>query len=155
MTLSHEQMIGHLNRLLVTQRCSLARYLSKSLFWTHQGNEALVKAIFRIADDQKHYAHRLTDAIEERDGRVESAASPMAFTSLHDLSLDYLLTRLIEYQQRDIQVIQQCAAEPGQDDPARNLSDEILKSEREHLELMQSHLLAQSLPKARSSSLTG
>ncbi len=146
MTLSHEQMIGHLNRLLVTQRCSLARYLSKSLFWTHRGNEALVKAIRGISDDQKHYAHRLIEAIGERDGRVESTSFPMAFTSLNDLALDYLLTRLIEYQRRDLQVIQQCAAESVKGTLAPSLGEEILRSEREHLDILKSFSLTQSLP---------
>ena len=144
MTLSHEQMIGDLNRLLVTQRCSLVSYLSKALFWTHRGNEALVKAIRGISNDQKHYAHRLTEAIGERDGRVESTSFPIAFTSLNDLALDYLLTKLIEYQRRNIQVIQQCAAEPTKDMPARSLGDEILSSAREHLEILKSFLISQS-----------
>jgi bacterioferritin (cytochrome b1) len=140
----HEQMIVHLNRLLVTQRCSLVGYLSKALFWTHQGNEALVKAIRGITDDQEHYADRLTEAIEERNGRVESTIFPMAFMSLNDLALDYRLTRLIEYQRRDIQVIQQCAAEPSKDTLARSLGDEILRSSREHLEILKSFLIPQS-----------
>lgn len=44
----------------------------------------------------------------------------------------------MEYQRRDIQVIQQYVAEPGDGAMALSLGEEILRSEREHLEMLKS-----------------
>ena len=64
----------------------------------------------------------------------------MAFMSLNDLALDYLLTRLIEHQQRDIQAIEQCVAELVEDPLAWSLASEVLGSERAHLDTLKEFL---------------
>ncbi len=138
--MSREKVIGDLNCLLAIQRFSLVDYLSEAPPWTHSGNEPLVDAIRGIVRDHEHYAQRLAEAINERRGHVESGSFPMAFMSLNYLALDYLLTRLIEQQQRDIQAIEQCVAQLGEDTLARSLASEVLGSERAHLDNLKEFL---------------
>ena len=58
----------------------------------------------------------------------------MEFTGYHDLSLDFLITKLIEHQQKDIADIQAVvdAAEEGTD--VRAIAEECLGAAKGHLE---------------------
>jgi hypothetical protein len=130
-----------LNRLLAIQRFSLANYVIQASPWTHSGNEPAVETLKVIVDDHAHYAQLLADAIDARDGLVESGSFPMSFASLSDLTLDYVLSQLIEYQHRDIQRIEQCVSELVGDPLAWSLASEVLGSERAHLEILKESLL--------------
>lgn len=134
------EVIDVLNRLLATQCSSLVDYLSEAPPWMHSGNEPLVEGMRGIVRDHQHYAQQLAEAIDERRGSVDSGTFPMAFMSLNYLALDYLLTRLIEYQERDIQATEQCVAEMVEDPLARSLASEVLGSERAHLDILKEFL---------------
>ena len=138
--MSQQTVIEALNRLLAHQCYSLVNYLSEAPPWTHPGNEELVEATRNIADDHEHYAQRLADAIEDRRGVLEAGRYPMRFLSLNDLALDYLLSRLIEEQQRNIRAIAQCVADLVDDPQARRLASEVLGSERAHLDILKEFL---------------
>jgi hypothetical protein len=138
--MSRPKVIGVLNRLLANQRFYLANYLSEAAPWTRSGNEPLVEGIRGIVHDHEHYAQRLAEAIDERHGVVDSGSFPMTFMSLNDLALDYLLARIIENQQRDIQAIEQCVAELVEDSLAWSLAREVLGSERAHLDILKEFL---------------
>jgi hypothetical protein len=138
--MSQQIVIEALNRLLAIQCYSLVDYLSEAPPWTHPGNEDLVDATRDIVDDHEHYAQRLADAIEGGEGCLVSGSFPMTFLSLNDLAQDYLLAKLIENQQRNIQAIEQCVAELVEDPLAWSLASEILGSERAHLDILQEFL---------------
>ena len=133
-------VIDVLNRLLANQCYSLVNYLSQAPPWTRPCNEELVQVILGITQDREHYAQRLAEATYERDGVVDSGLFPMTFMSLNDLALDYLLAKLIENQQRDIQAAEQCAAELVEDPLAWSLASEVLGSERAHLDILKEFL---------------
>ena len=138
--MSEQTVIGALNRLLANECYSLVNYLSKAPPWTHSGNEELVSATRNSLADHEHYAHRLANAIEDRDGCLVAGSFPMTFLSLNDLALDYLLAKLIENQQSNIQATEQCVAELVEDPPAWSLASEMLGSERAHLEILNEFL---------------
>jgi bacterioferritin (cytochrome b1) len=138
--MSRPNVIDVLNRLLANQCYSLVNYLSEAPPWTRPGNEELVHVILGITQDREHYAQRLAEAIYERDGGVDSGLFPMTFMSLNDLALDYLLAKLIENQQRDIQAAEQCVAELVEDPLAWSLASEVLGSERAHLDILKEFL---------------
>lgn len=138
--MSQPQVIDVLNRLLANQCFSLVDYLGEAPPWTHSDNEPLVAVIRGILHDHEHYAQRLAEAIDERNGRVHSGTFPMAFMSLNYLALDYLLIRLIENQHRDIQTIEQRVAELVEDPLAWSLASEVLGSERAHLDILGEYL---------------
>ena len=138
--MSQPKVIGVLNRLLANQCFSLVDYLSEAPPWTRSGNEPLVEGIRGIVHDHEHYAQRLAEAIDDRDGLVDSGSFPITFMSLNDLALDYLLARLIENQQRDIQATEQCVAELVEDPLAWSLASEVLGSEQTHLDILKEFL---------------
>ena len=138
--MSRSKVVDALNRLLANQCCSLVNYLSEARPWTHPGNEVLVEETRSIVADHEHYSQRLAEAIEDRDGNVNSGCFPMTFTSLNDLALDYLLVRLIEDQQINIQAAEQCMAELVEDPPAWSLASEVVGNERAHLDIMKEFL---------------
>lgn len=135
-----QTVIGALNRLMGNQCYSLVDYLNEAPPWTHPGNEALVEAARGIVADHEHYAQRLAEAIEDRDGCLASGSFPMTFLSLNDLALDYLLVRLIENQRSNIQAAEQCVAELVEDPQAWSLAGEVLGSERAHLDILKEFL---------------
>ena len=138
--MSQQTVLGALNHLMAIQCYSLVNYLSEALPWTHPGSEKLVAAIRSIADDHEHYARRLADAIEDRNGCVAMGSFPMAFLSLNDLALDYLLVRLIEHQRSNIQAAEKSVTELVEDSHAWNLASEVLGSDRAHLDNLKEFL---------------
>ena len=90
-----------LNRLLVLHERSLPMYLSYAP--PHRACAAIRKAkavLDQIVDDQKRTVDRLATIILDSNGIVEHGEFPMSFTSLHDLSLAYLLKLMIERQEK-------------------------------------------------------
>lgn len=138
--MSTQNIVVTLNQLLADQRFCLVNYVSQSLPWTHAGNEALSEAICSIANDHEHYSRRLSELIGERDGTIGPGTFSTVFTSLNDLSLDYLLTRIIVDQRNRIQNSQEIAAELMGDEQAWNLAREILGSERAHFDILNEFL---------------
>ena len=138
--MSQQTVLGALNRLMANQCYSLVNYLSEAPPWTHPGNEAMVEANRITVADHAHYAQRLAEAIEDRDGCLASGSFPMTFLSLNDLALDYLLVRLIENQRSNIQAAEQCVAELVEDPQTWRLACEVLGSEWAHLDILKGFL---------------
>ncbi len=138
--MSRAKVIDVLNCLLSIQRFSVVSYINETQPRTHPGNEVLVEATRAIAADHEYYSQRLVEAIEDRHGSVNSGSFPMRFMSLNDLALDYLLDRLIENHQRNIQVNERCVAKLVEDPQAWSLATEILGSERAHLDILMEFL---------------
>jgi hypothetical protein len=100
MLMSPPSTIEILNRLLVLHERSLPVYLSYAP--PHQlAADGKAKAVLdQIVVDQRRTIDRLGTIIIDSGGAADYGEFPMAFTSLHDLSLDYLLKLLIERQQK-------------------------------------------------------
>jgi len=129
-------MTDVLNRLLDIQCCSLANYLNETQPWTNVDNEVFKEGIRAIAKDHEHYARRLAEAIDQHGGHVNFDSYPMTFASLNDLGLDYLLQRLIPSQLASIKAIEECVSELGGDGPMVGLAQDVLGSERGHLDAL-------------------
>ncbi len=126
-----------LNRLLAILNRSLPMYLSNATPWTHPGDEQAAQTLERIVGDQRRDINRLAELIIARSGRVDPGRWPMEYTDLNFLSLDYLLRELVRHQQQDIAQIERCVFLLSQDRMARELAQEILGSEKAHLEMLQ------------------
>ena len=90
-----------------------------------------------IIADQKAMAGRIAELIDARGANVDHGTFPMEFTDLNLLSLDYLLRELVRYQKRDIATIERLIAGLAGDREARELAEEVLGSERAHLEALE------------------
>jgi hypothetical protein len=126
-----------LNRILVLHARSLAMYLG---YAPPAGIARLPEAkavLDQMVADQKRTVDRLATLILESGGTIDQGEFPMSFTSLHDLSLDYLLKLLIERQERTIAACQRLADQLGMAPYAQAAAREIIGEAKGHLENLQ------------------
>lgn len=129
--------IDILNQLLALEYRSLAQFIKVTSPWVGRDNERAYRTLENIVADQNAYAQRVAELIVARGGIPDSGEFPIEFTDLHMLSLDFLIGELIRMQRYDIELIEDCVARLQGDREARNLAEEILGSERAHLEALE------------------
>jgi hypothetical protein len=125
-----------LNRLLTVLERSLPMYLSYASPWTRRGDEKAVQALEHIVAEQKRLAERASELVLEH-GPIDMAEFPIEFLDMHDLSLDFLLSKLVEYQKRDVTALEQCAADLQSDRRAAAVAEEALGAARGQLETLE------------------
>ncbi len=123
-----------LNRLRVIHNRSLPTYLSYAVPWSHAGDEAATETLAQIANDHRTMVERLGELILENGGVTEPGSFPIAFTSLHFLSLDFLVQKLIETQQNLIQQMEDCVRQLHLAPSSQAVAQEALGEARGHLE---------------------
>ena len=101
-----------------------------------QGDGAARDTLQSVVDDQRAMAERLGELISEI-GVAYEGAFPTVFTGYHDLSFDFLLGKIIEYQQRDITAIEQSVGDLVMVPMAKALAEEALGAAKAHLEAWQ------------------
>ncbi len=126
-----------LNRLLTTIYRSLPMYLTYACPWTHQGDEVAVETLQRIVDDQKQLSARIADYIQDHYGPPNLGGYPLDFPDTHDLSLDYLVLKLVRCHKNDVAALERSVAELKDDPQALVLAEEALGSARGHLETLE------------------
>jgi hypothetical protein len=136
-----------LNRLLTILERSLPMYLSYAAPWTRQGDEKAVRALEYIVDEQERLAARVAELVLEL-GPVNVGEYPFEFYDMHDLSLDYLLSRLVEFQKKDVAAIERTVDELQSDRRAAAAAEEALGAARGQLETLEE--LAAELGKSSS-----
>ena len=127
-----------LNQVLITLHRSLAAYLSFADPWVAYNNEEPRRVVTRIVADKEQFVTRLTALLDSRRHTIDSGEFPMEFTSLHDVSLAYLVNQLIEHQRRDVQTIEAALGKLSSDAEGRTLVEEILASARRNLHSLES-----------------
>lgn len=97
-----------LNRLVAIHSRSLPVYLTDARPWGRPGQDEVRRLLQDIANDHRETVDRLAELISESDEYVNTGDFPLVFTCYNDLSLDYLLNKCIEFQKRDLRVIDEC-----------------------------------------------
>jgi len=126
-----------LNRLLVLHMRSLPMYLGYAPPNQLYQNERAKAVLAQIVEDQKRTVDRLGKLILDNNGTVDHGEFPMSFTSLHDLSLPYLLKLMIERQQRSIAACEKLADSLSMAPYAQAAAREIVGEAKGHLENLQ------------------
>jgi hypothetical protein len=62
---------------------------------------------------------------------------PIAYTELHDLSLDFLIRKAVTYQKQDLAEIERCVANLAGHPEEQSLAEEALGASRAHLEMLE------------------
>ena len=128
--------VDTLNRLYVLHHRSLPSYLSFAKPVALRGDDQAPETLEQIASDQSQICDRIGKLIVEVGGYIEPGEFPMFFTGYHDLSCGFLVEQAIRLQQRDIGVIESCAAEQDLLPLAKALAEECLGAAKGHLELL-------------------
>jgi hypothetical protein len=131
--MNEKQTLAVLNHLYAIERFSLANYLRYANPWVSVGDECLDEAIRHIADQQVELSERVGLSIIERRGQVEGGSFPSGFTAYNDLSVAYLVPRVMEDQARIVREVGEVVRQL-RTDPAYGLANEILGAEQAHLE---------------------
>jgi hypothetical protein len=140
-----------LNRLLATIYRSLPMYLTEADPWVRHNELRARDVLATIVADQRRDCHRIAELILDRYGRIELGEFPMEFTDLHFLSLDYLIGELVRHQKQDIATVEACVDRLQHDPAARTLAQEVLGSQRAHLEMLE-ELAGQSIASSSTAS---
>jgi hypothetical protein len=134
--------IDVLNRLYALHNMSLAMYLRFATPWVRDpaalnGQADSLDVLRRIAQDQTALRDRCGELILESDGVVRRGTFPLSFTSLHDLSFDFLLGKLIVDQKRLIGEFERCSAQLEYEPLAKALAEESIGFARGHLDMLE------------------
>lgn len=125
-----------LNRLLVLHSRSLASYLNYARPWALQAHPKTLAVLEQMVADQQDTVDRLAKMILETSP-VEPGEYPIAFTGWHDLSVEWLVNKLIERQQKTILLIQRIVSELNLAPYAQAVAKEVLGQAKGHLENLQ------------------
>ena len=123
-----------LMQLLVHQYRSLPMFLTEAVPWTHRGDTRATGVLMDIVKGQRELSNRIAAELEQRGWPLDMGEYPMEFLDLHFLSLDFLLQRLIENQQQEVDAIARLAAELDGDPVANDLTQEALGAAKGYLE---------------------
>ena len=135
--MNDRQVIDVLNRLLAIHTTSFPTYLVCAGPWMNRGDEAASETLSQIVADEQTTADSVVQMITDLGGSVASSSYPMLFTDLHDLALEFLLQRLVEYQHHDITSIESCVADLADAPLSRALAEEALGAAKGHLESLE------------------
>jgi len=125
-----------LNQLLALHCRSFPMYLAYARPWTHAEDQRAVETIQHIVADQRTMVVRIGTALLRDEVPPETGQFPMQFTTLHDLSLDFLVQEAIRHQQADIASIESCVEELRRAPAAGALAEEALGLAKGHLQAM-------------------
>jgi hypothetical protein len=126
-----------LNRLLTILYRSLPMYLTDACPWTQRADDKAVAALRHIVEAQKQLSNRVAEYILAHYGPIQLGEFPLDFPDTHDLSLDYLIGKLVQCQRQDVAALEQCVADLAADRAAATLAEEALGAARGHLETLE------------------
>lgn len=147
---THPESQPVLTRLLHREQYSLANYLLYARPWVPPGREYAWEEVRRIAEAQLANAVRIGRLLIQRHGYADTKFFPVAFTRHNDLSLDYHVPRLVEYQQSLLPDVECALGELGRDEEARRMVQTVLDGERKHLDALLALARAAELPRRQA-----
>lgn len=125
---------NRLNDLLIDVGRSLLQYTSECWPWASAGEADTQRALDQMAAEQRDVVAALVDLLAERGHAIDFGTYPTEYTSLHYVAVDYLLSQLVANQQSVLKECEAAAAATAADDVAKSLLDDIVVSERKHLD---------------------
>ena len=136
LAMNSEVILGTLNRLLAIHCQSVPIYLSYTSPWANQANGDTQDVLNDLVADQRLVIDRIARLIDRLGGNPDRGHR-RDLTPLNDLSLDFLLHRVIQYQKEDIAEIESCVERLRDDAEAQALAQEALGMAKGHLESLE------------------
>ena len=130
------ETIPTLNRLLAIHCQSLPSYLDQTAAWTRREDQTAAEVLHQIAEDQQYMVERIFDRIFQLRGLPERGHAE-DLTSLNDLSIGFLLARVMDRQAREIAVMMDCVESLAGDPQSQALAEEALGMAKGHLESLE------------------
>ncbi len=136
-TLDFRSSVNALNQLLIIHYRSLPMYLVEATPWTHRGDAKATEVLLDIVSDQQRTCQRIADQVNQEGGIVDMGDYPSQFAEMNFLSLDFLLKRVAEYQQRDVDTIRGIVEQLSGNLTAQVLAKESLGAAQGHLKSLE------------------
>ena len=132
--LNASQTCSSLNRLSVAHSRSLTVYLQYAPPWLEKGDEEVTTVLKQIVRDQEAMVDRIGAMIQSAGEDVDPGEFPISFASLHDLSLEYLVSLMIEGQREIISISEKAVSELAADAMAQAVAQEAVGAAKAHLD---------------------
>ena len=132
--LNASQTCSSLNRLSVAHSRSLTVYLQYAPPWLEKGHEEVTTVLEQIVSDQEATVDRIGTMIQSAGEDVDPGKFPISFTGLHDLSIEYLVSLMIEGQREIISISEQAVSELAADAMAQAVAQEAVGTAKAHLD---------------------
>ena len=132
-----EQTVNVLNHLLAIHNRSLPVYLRSAQPYVGRNGDAALELLDAIADAHFAMVDRIGEMIIELNGVIRYGEFPHRFADWHDLSLDFLLGKLIELQRLDIDRITKCVQWLEDSPRAKAIAQEALGEAKAPLESLE------------------
>ena len=126
-----------LNRLLILHERSLPVYVSYALSDQLDATPKFAAVIRQMVEDQRRTVDRLATLILDNGGDVDRGEFPMNFTGYNDLSVKFLLHKIIERQEKTIAMIEKIVEGLSTAPYAQAAAREALGEAKGHLENLQ------------------
>lgn len=97
-----------LNRLVIELDCSLLQYVGESSPWMEEGDMERQTMILRLVEQESAVVRQVIDFLASRRWPVEYGTYPTDYTDLQYLSLDFLLTQLVDHAEKNCARIASC-----------------------------------------------
>ena len=133
--MSRPAIIENLNHLVRLHNRSFPVYLASARPWTRgAADDAASELLDTMVADHLETVESLGEIILDNEGTVALGEYPMAFTSKHDLSIEYLMRYVRELQGQMIEEIQGCVDRLADDATAQAAAQEALGAAKGHLQ---------------------
>lgn len=124
---------AQLNELLILIGRSLLQYLGESWPWVGDDAVPLGQSIQKQGQDQQAEISRIVDLLDRRYHPIEFGAFPTEYTSLHYVSIDYLLDQLLAEQAALVEEVGRIASNVSGDEEAVALAQDLQQAESRRL----------------------
>ena len=132
--LNASQTCSSLNRLSVAHSRSLTVYLQYAPPWLEKGHEEVTTVLEQIVRDQEATVDRIGTMIQSAGEDIDPGKFPISFTALHDLSIEYLVSLMIEGQREIISISEKAVSELAADAMAQAVAQEAVGAAKAHLD---------------------
>ena len=139
-----EHTVNVLNHLLAIHNRSLPIYLRSAPPWAGRNEEEGLELLSSIADAHFAMVDRIGAMVIELQGVIRYGEFPRRFADWHDLSVDFILGKLVELQQLDVERITKCVEWLDDSPRAKAIAQEALGEAKAHLESLQEYVSKQS-----------
>jgi hypothetical protein len=126
-----------LNRVMVIHERSLPMYLAYAAPFVTTGDEAASDVLAQIVTDHKYIVEKFGDFLQENNHPVGHGQWDMNFTSLHDVSLSYLLSEVVRREKLLISDLTRYVEKLANFPAAKALIQEALGMAKGHLETLE------------------
>lgn len=126
-----------LNHVMVMHERSLPMYLAYAAPFVGHGDEAASEVLSQVVTDQRYLVDKIGDYLIDQNHAVGHGHWPMDFTSLHDVSLAFLLVEITRLQKQLVADLTHYADKLVKFPAAKALVQEALGMAKGHLESLE------------------